>query len=314
MKKNNGLGKGLSSLIPNKSGSASAQSLSRSTSRSGEEHSSKEVQGSSVVGQAPLVVDITCIDPNNYQPRKYFDNDELDALAASIKEHGILQPPVVTELPNGRYELIAGERRLQASKLAGLQEIPVIVRPSMKNQVRLELALIENVQRHDLNVIEEARAYQLLMDEFSLTQEEVAKRIGKSRSVVANAMRLLDLPVEIQKALISGTITEGHARVLRSLKERSKQLALFQEIVKFSLSVRQAEQRLAGIQKKTSVVKSHERSKASVDPDIRALEQRLQEHLQTNVDISLSSDGGKLVLRFSDKSDLNTLLDRMSQF
>ncbi len=227
MAQQGGLGRGLASLIPQRkkgaskeanyfgSTSGSNKSLEVKKNESGEIKYPEENGVSIISPDKSADTDISNIPtgsvlPNPYQPRKYFDEEKLQELADSIKEHGILQPLIVNKNGDNEYELIAGERRLEASKIVGLEKVPVVIK-KVDNEKKLEIALIENIQRHNLNAIEEAMAYKKLQDEFGLTQEEVAKKVGKSRSAVANTLRLLNLPIEIQRSLISGKITEGQA-------------------------------------------------------------------------------------------------------
>lgn len=241
--------------------------------------------------------------PNPHQPRKHFSPQELEDLVASVKEHGILQPLVVTDLGGGKYELIAGERRLRASKIAGLERIPVVVRGA-SGQQKLELALIENIQRHDLNPVEEALAYQSLVDLFGLTKEEVAKRVGKSRSQVSNTIRLLDLDQEVLDALVEKKITQSHARTLLAEPDRIRRKSLFQEMLTGSVTVRQAEAK-AGNGNVSS--KSSEK-----DPNITALEAQLREHLETKVSISMKEGRGSITIHFYSKPDLKALIEKLT--
>lgn len=293
-----GLGRGLSSLIPNKQ-----------PSQTSADEFSKRVIGSSddpIRGDKYVIeVDVNQIVANPHQPRKNFDDEKLADLANSIKTHGIIQPLVVTKNGN-RYELIAGERRLQAAQLVGLKKVPIIIRDSNELQ-KLELAIVENIQRHDLNAIEEGKAYQKLIDEFEMSQEEVAAKMGKSRSVVANRVRLLSLPIEIQKGLIEGKITEGHAKAILSIPNPEKQRALYELILKSNLTVRQIE----GKTKEISV-RPHKRQ-VSVDPQMKELEDTLVEALGTKVKISKAGDGGKIVIEYYSKEDLESLLGKLAQ-
>jgi ParB family chromosome partitioning protein len=184
---------------------------------------------------------IASIERNPHQPRRHFDHSELEELISSIKEHGVMQPVVVTELGNGRYQLIAGERRLRASTIAGMQTIPAISREATEIQ-KLELAIIENVQRADLNALEEAHAYQRLIDDFGMTQEEVGKKMGKSRPQIANTVRLLQLPQEIQQAIVDKKISQSSARTLLSLPTDAERLKLFRTMVTGHVTVREAEE------------------------------------------------------------------------
>jgi len=238
--------------------------------------------------------------PNRYQPRKTFSEAELSQLAESIKENGLIQPILVRRRGDGIYEVIAGERRLRAAKLAGLSNIRAIIRNSSDEQA-MELALVENLQRQDLNPIEAARAYQRLITEFGFTQEGVAQRIGKDRSSVANIARLLNLPSEIQQLVESGGLTTGHAKVLLGLPAPDAQIRLARQIIERHLSVRQAENIAAQAARPQQPVK---RIAPASD-----LEQRLQKRLGTKVSIQNGRRGGKIVLHFFGRTDLDRLLE-----
>ena len=293
-----GLGRGLSSLIPNKqSKPATADEFSKITSASADD----SIRGDKFV----IEVDVNQISANPHQPRMQFDDDKLENLAESIKVHGIIQPLVVSKNGNS-YEIIAGERRFQAAKKIGMKKVPVIVREADELQ-KLELAIVENVQRHDLNPIEEGIAYQKLSDEFQMGQEEIAVKIGKSRSLVANKIRLLSLPIEIQKGLVENKITEGHAKAILSIENSEKQRVLYELILKNNLTVRQIEDKSREVS-----VRSHKRV-VSVDPQIKQLENMLVEILGTKVKISKAGDGGKIVIEYYSKEDLESLLDKLSQ-
>ncbi len=243
------------------------------------------------------------IAPNPEQPRAQFDKEKLSELAQSIREHGILQPLVVTRSGDG-YELIAGERRLQAAKLAGLTEVPVIIR-SADERTKLELAIIENTQRHNLNPIEEAKAYLRLMEEYGLHQEEVAKKMGKSRSLVANTVRLLHLPIEIQRSLIEGKISEGHAKALLGIENPEKQRALFDMILKSGLTVRETE-----VEARAVSVRPHVRSEAQIPPEFSERLEKLREKLGTRVKLSPAGQGGKIVIEYYSSEELQGLFQR----
>ncbi|MCA9364450.1 MAG: ParB/RepB/Spo0J family partition protein [Candidatus Moranbacteria bacterium] len=330
MARSYGLGRGLSSLIPQKSDDSSVSSVSRRTpSRGGQVEtvgekanyfsaqsvrrskvddalipfSSGEKKAFSKEGSVQMVA-VKDIIPNTQQPRTHFDEARLEELSLSIKQHGVIQPLAVVARGD-RFELIAGERRWRASQRAGLTMVPVFVRERMDERVKLEVALIENIQRHDLGLLEEARAYRKLSDDFSLTQEEIAKSVGKSRSVVANRMRLLDLPVEAQRALEDGEITEGHAKVILGVENLEKRRALFELIVKEKLTVRQAEEKTQEIS-----VRPHTRRSVK-DPDIVALESRLRDALGTKVRVTSSGDRGKVLIEYFSSEELQTLLDRL---
>jgi ParB family chromosome partitioning protein len=238
--------------------------------------------------------------PNRYQPRKTFSQDELSELAESIKENGLIQPILVRRRGDGIYELIAGERRLRAARLAGLTSIRAIIRNSSDEQA-MELALVENLQRQDLNPIEAARAYQRLITEFGFTQEGVAQRIGKDRSSVANIARLLNLPADIQQLIESGGLTTGHAKVLLGLPGPEAQLRLARQIMERHLSVRQAEQLASQSARSRPPVK---RAQPASD-----LEERLQRRLGTKVSIQNGRRGGKIVLHFFGRTELDRLVE-----
>jgi ParB family chromosome partitioning protein len=251
------------------------------------------------------LIQVQLVDPNPHQPRQSFEYQALEELIASIKIHGILQPLIVTKGTSGRFELVAGERRLRAAKTLGLKTVPAVVR-TISRQSKLELALIENIQRKDLNPIEEGEAYQSLVEEFGLTQEEVARRVGKNRATVANTLRLLNLPLEIQKSLRDGRITMGHAKAILSAVEPSQQMALWRSILKDNLTVRGGEdlgRRLPG--------KRPQRSK--VDPEIRALEDQLRDVLKTRVKISRKGERGTVVIDFYSNDELTSLIRSITE-
>jgi ParB family transcriptional regulator, chromosome partitioning protein len=308
---NFGLGRGLASLIPPKNRSASP--AGNSSQNSLQVSSSSEGKPARVQTEALqddfLEVPIEKIASNPQQPRHNFDEKELQELAGSIKEHGVIQPLVVVKIAPEQYELIAGERRLKASKIAGLKMVPVVVREESGEREKLELALVENVQRHDLNVLEEARAYKKLIEEFDLTQEEVADKVGKSRSAVANKVRLLHLPIEIQRALQEGKITEGHARSILAIENPEKQRALFELILKDNLTVRQVEDKV-----KEVTVSTHQRrvGPGSISP-FHAEEENLAAKLGTKVQIKKSGGtGGKIIIDFYSKEELDGIVGKLS--
>jgi ParB family transcriptional regulator, chromosome partitioning protein len=251
-----------------------------------------------------LEVFVTDIVPNPHQPRVYFDEAKLEELASSIREHGVLQPLVVTRVGD-RYELIAGERRFQASKKAGLTKVPVVVREATE-QTKLELAIIENIQRHNLNPIEEAKAYQRLLHEFGLHQEEVAKKMGKSRSAVANSVRLLQLPIEIQRAVSQGKISEGHAKALLGIENKEKQRAIFELILSEELTVRETENRVRSVS-----VKAHTRIQKPEHIMLNAKADELTQLLGTKVKINPSGKGGRVVLEYYSEEELESLLGKL---
>jgi ParB family transcriptional regulator, chromosome partitioning protein len=244
--------------------------------------------------------------PNPHQPRLNFDEQKLQELSDSIKTHGVLQPLVVSRRDDGKYELIAGERRLEASKIAGLLKVPVVVRKATE-QNKMELALIENVQRHNLSVMEEAKAYKKMQDTFALTQEEIASRVGKSRSNIANVLRLLNLPVEMQRAISEGKISEGHARTILALSNPEKQRALFDLILKEKLTVRETEGRVRDV-----TVKTHPKRIRSIDPETQQKEQSLSETLGTKVKIKKSKKGGQILIDFYSEEEFSSLHNKLA--
>jgi ParB family chromosome partitioning protein len=249
-------------------------------------------------------VPIFSIVENAEQPRRYFDPAALEDLAASIREHGIMQPLVVMDLGNGDYELIAGERRLRASKIAGLQEVPVLVRKYEDDRTKLVLALIENIQRQDLNAIEEAYAYQRLIEEYGLTHDEVAKRMGKSRPVISNTLRLLELDADMRVALEEGVISKSHARTLLGETNPDKRRELFDRMTqKGGMSVREAET-------KTYVRPRYSRAK---DPNIAILEIELREALGTKVNIEDRGVAGKIIIDYFSREDLRTIAQKIKE-
>lgn len=250
-------------------------------------------------------IDISLISPNPYQPRKVFDQAALRELADSIREHGVIQPLVVTKTPTG-YELVVGERRFRASQLAGLIKVPVIIKQQLEDQTKLEVALIENIQRQELNPIEEAQAYERLMRTFSLTQEQVAKKVGKSRPAVANTVRLLNLPAEIQRGVIEGKVTEGHARALLGLQDPEKMILMYKTILEQGLNVRQVEMKV----RELSIRKQLDA--AAPDPKLIALETDLRSKLGTQVKIQRQGRGGKITIEFFSEEELSDIVARMA--
>jgi ParB family chromosome partitioning protein len=256
-----------------------------------------------------LEVDIESIRPNPKQPRSIFDGSELSELAASIKEIGILQPPVVRKVGENQYELIMGERRLRASKLAGLKRIPVIIRETSDNELLRE-ALIENIHRSNLNALEEAAAYNQMLSDFGLTHDELANRVGKSRPVITNTLRLLNLPPSVQKKLASGSISAGHARALLSLTDPNEIERIANKIVSEGLSVRATEELIlvnSGGKKSTS-----KKSGASSLGRYQELEEKIGDALDTRVKIKGGNKGGKILIEFADSQDLLRIAGKLS--
>lgn len=246
---------------------------------------------------------IDSIVPNRYQPRQNFHNDEISQLAESIKENGLLQPIMVRRKGDGVYELITGERRLRAAKLAGLKKIAAVVR-NCSDQEAIVLALVENLQRNDLNPMETARAYHRMLNEFGFTQDMVAQRVGRERSSVANVLRLLNLPPEIQNLIESGQLSTGHAKVLLGLENPDTQIRLARRIVEDHLSVRDIEQMLA------SEARGRQRARRSrTQPPTLDVEQRLQKRLGTRVNIVQGRRRGKIVIHFFSAAELDRLVE-----
>jgi ParB family transcriptional regulator, chromosome partitioning protein len=272
------LGRGLSALIPQRS-----------------------------TGTSPVVdIPLTRIAPNPYQPRRHMDDSSLEELAASVREHGVLQPVLVTETLDG-YQLVAGERRVRAARLAGLERIPALVR-QLANRDQLEVALVENVQRSDLDPIDEATAYRQLIDEFGLTQERVADRVGKARATVANTLRLLDLHPEVQAAIADDRLTEGHGRALGGLTIDG-QAHVLATVIGQGLSVRQTEELVRRLREPRPP-----RSAATArtpDPDLERVEEDLRQRLGTKVSVNRSRRGGRIVIEYYSDEELGRLYERL---
>jgi ParB family chromosome partitioning protein len=251
-------------------------------------------------------IEVAKIAPNPFQPRKVFEPAALRELADSIKEHGVIQPLVVTRTPVG-YELVVGERRFRASQLAGLEKVPAIIKEAMVDQTKLEVALIENIQRKELNPIEEAQAYERLMKTFNMTQDQVAKKVGKSRPAVANTVRLLNLPAEVQRGVIEGKIAEGHARALLGLNDPEKIRLLYKMVLEQGMNVRQVESRVRELTVKKQV------DAAAPDPKLMAIESELRGRLGTQVKISRQGQGGKITIEFFSDEELAELVRKMAQ-
>lgn len=317
MAKRTALGRGLGAYFPDlntnrdaESASVSDDSNKKSQVNPTTDAPSKTPDAKSrvhTVAQIPL----SNIKANPYQPRTEFDEDELHELAESIKEHGIIQPLTVRYLGEDRFELISGERRLRASKLAGLSVVPGYIIDA-DNEQMMAMALIENIQRADLNPIEVALGYQRLIEECNYTQEELGMKVGKKRSTVTNMLRLLHLPAAIQQALIQSHLSAGHARALVAIEETSVQQRVFNKILKEQLSVRQTEELIRKLKE--------EKPRASVedllkkqpkDPFIDTVEEQLREHLSAHVSVQAKKDGGELRIRYGSNDDLQRLLELM---
>ena len=280
------LGKGINALIPDFETGVPEPGVS-------------DEQG--VIQTRELLIDE--ISPNRFQPRKYFDDDKLEELVTSISENGILQPVVVQKSETG-YELVAGERRWRASKKAGLKKIPAMIR-EVSDTKALELAIIENIHRQDLNPIEEAEAYKRLAEDFSLTQEMIAEKVGKSRAAIANILRLLNLSRNIQENLISGKLSMGHARALLGLDNTGQMQAMCQEILKQGLTVRQTESKVNRLKKPEILKLASSMKKKNIF--IRDLEKELERKLGTKVEVSPKKNGGKLVVSYYSDDDLERI-------
>lgn len=247
--------------------------------------------------------------PNPYQPRQEFDPEQLKELSDSIKENGVIQPVTIEDAKDGTFYIIAGERRTRASRLAGLEKIPVQL-SAFSDQKKLEVALIENIQRADLNPVEEARAYYKLMELGGLKQEEVAQKVGKNRATVANAIRLLKLPEDIQNALVGGQITAGHARALLMVKDKMNMHILFGKIVGQGLSVHQTEVMASEINNPQPKIKKNDGAKSLTrDPDLIDVETQLIQKLGTKVQIKGSYEKGSIEISYFSKDDFNRLFD-----
>ena len=262
----------------------------------------EETHGENKVSQIKL----SMIDPKSDQPRKYFDKEALEELASSIAENGLLQPILVREYGDSRYQIIAGERRFRASKLAGLSEIPAIVLDKDDRKVA-EIALIENIQREDLNPVEEAMAFRALIKEYDLTQEELSEKVGKSRSAIANTMRLLDLPDEILTMVAAGDLSAGHARTLLGVKDRDNMLILADKTIEFDYSVRQLEEEVKRINKPKKPEPIEDEELPVVDY-FREMELRMMSHLGRKVKIDGKGRKKSVTLFYEDNEDLDELL------
>jgi len=250
-------------------------------------------------------IEVALIVPNPFQPRKVFRQEALQELANSIKEHGVIQPLVVTKTPTG-YEIVVGERRFRASQLAGLTTVPAIIKQELVDQTKLEVALIENIQRQELNPIEEAQAYDRLMKTFNLTQEQVAKKVGKSRPAIANTVRLLNLPAEIQRGVIEEKITEGHARALLGLADTEKILLMYKMVLEQGMNVRQVEAKVREITVRRQM------DAAAPDPQLMAMETELRGKLGTQVKIQRQGRGGRITIEFFSDEELNDIVHKMA--
>ncbi|MBN1585264.1 ParB/RepB/Spo0J family partition protein [Candidatus Uhrbacteria bacterium] len=290
-KRPSGLGRGLDSLIPSQDKTAaSGVALKTVPDRSGD---------------GSVRVPISAVIANPDQPRVAFRHHELEELTDSIREHGIIQPLTVTPNADGTYELIAGERRLRAAKMAGLESVPVMVRQSVGNRERLILALIENIQREDLNPVEEAAAYDRMSREFGMKQEDIAKKVGKARSTVANTLRLLELPSEIREAISEGVVAAGTARAILSLKDDESRMAFFRKMMDRGgvMTTRQAESTV----RRSSAGNTRRRK----DPAVTAAEERIRNCLGTRIDIKKKGSKGSIVIGFYSEEEFGKLVGKL---
>lgn len=255
-----------------------------------------------------LWLDINLLKPNPHQPRQYFNEEDLTELTESVKSEGVLQAITVEDAGDGTFYIIAGERRTRAAKAAGLEKVPVQLR-KFSDVRKLEVALIENIQRTDLNPVEEAQAYYKLMELSGITQEEVAKRVGKNRSTVANCLRLLKLPEDMQRALIEGTLTSGHARALLSVENQTEQRILFGKIQGQGLSVRQAESYAHELNEKTNSLKPTNKKFSTRDPNYVELENKLIETLGTKVNLKGNFNKGSIEIKYFSSEDLDRIFN-----
>ena len=279
--RSSGLGRGLASLIP--SGTATLA--------------------------APTEIPVDRIQAGPYQPRKRIEEEALRGLAESIAQHGVLQPVLVTETIDG-YQLIAGERRLRAARLAGLARIPAVVR-QLADREQIEIALVENIQRADLNPLEEADAYRQLIGEFGLNQDEVAHRVGRARSSVANTLRLLELAPTVQEALRDGRLTGGHGRAIVALESAPAQEALAATVIGRALSVRQTEELVRRLKEREASPPAQPAGTEPRDPEFERIEAELRNALGTKVSLTRSRRGGRIVIEYYDDDDLGRLFDRL---
>lgn len=273
-----GLGRGLQALIPAKESTKTDGSVTE--------------------------IEIASIHVNENQPRKFFSDEKLAELAASIKEHGVVQPIVVRPVKPGEYELVAGERRWRACKKIGLKTIPAVIKDVTERE-KAEIALIENIQRENLNPVEEAVAYKTLMEEYGLTQEELSSRVGKSRPFIANTVRLLNLPAEVLAMVSDGRLSAGHARALLGLNKQKEQLELAKLIIAKNLSVRQTEQAV----KKGITIKEKVKAPAHREPIIMAVEERLRNKFSTQIKIKGGKKAGKIEIDYYNQEDLKRIID-----
>lgn len=315
--KKHGLGKGIGSLLGSFDYDSQVESIINKTTASEKTESASAVSTSLPITEktdksdsiSAIYVPLSSISANPNQPRKSFDEESLKELSISIKEQGIIQPIIVEEIVPGRYSIIAGERRFRAAKMAGINKVPVIIK-SLNEMQRIQMSLIENIQRENLNPIEEASAYQYLMQRSDMTQEQVAEKVGKSRSAIANSVRLLSLSDAIKDDLISGQISAGHARAILSLVNPSDQKLLRDKIIERDLSVREAE-KLADEYNKGHKIVPKKKDKDD-DPEITEIEERFVYAIGNRCEIKGNLSKGKLLIRYRSQQDLERIYSLLS--
>ena len=292
--KKSALGKGLSALLENTDTDITSKA---------------DITGSPTIVGAIANIEVEKIEANPFQPRTDFDKEALEELSASIKEHGVIQPVTVRKLGYDKYQLISGERRLKASKIAGLRVVPAYIRIA-NDQAMLEMAIVENVQRENLNAIEIALSYKRLIDECNLTQEQLSERIGKNRTTITNYLRLLKLPPEIQIGIRDSVVTMGHARALINIDDIATQLSLYKQIINNELSVRQTEDMARFNGKRNSIEKSRPEP---VSPDFKKIQDVLSSKFETKVDLKANKAGkGKIVIPFHSFDELSRVLEMLN--
>jgi ParB family chromosome partitioning protein len=326
-----GLGRGMGALLGAAQEATSSVPLTTKSPNSDIHNGSKSIQAAqgftetldkpapsqaSVPPEARIWnVSIDRLSPSDFQPRAHFDKEKLEELAASIKQNGILQPIVARKLEGGKFEIIAGERRWRAAQLAGLHEVPVILK-GMEDQAALEVAIIENIQREDLNAIEEAEAFQRLAAEFNLTQQQVAEKVGKDRATVANSMRLLALPTQIREMVIRSEISPGHAKVLLSIQNPTKQLECARRVINLKMSVRQLEKMAASESQEIqgAAASATDSQKAQVTSRlIKGLAEDIQKLIGTKVTIDYADAKGKISIHFYSDEELTQIVEKLKE-
>jgi len=301
-KKRKGLGRGLDALLGSQSSSPD-QPL----------HDQKTVPEAAPPGTGGLnSIAVENLEPNRFQPRSHFDDSGLDSLAKSIRAQGVVQPIVVTPKGSGRYTIIAGERRWRASQRAGLKEVPVVIREVTNDQQLLEMALVENIQRADLNAIEEAEAYRSLSETFEISQEDIATRVGKARTTITNALRLLRLPQEVQDLLREGRLKAGQARPLLSIPDPEKQIRIAERTIEEGLTARDLEA-LVSAPKGKAPGKEKKKKEQELDVNTQAALEKLMRALQTKVDVKRRKRGGVMEIHYHSEEELIRIYDLLMQ-